>query len=105
MPKDWARAEAWRRIQSTPETYGRTTAGVAVELLTEMIEKYEEPPVDPDILFTRQVVADAYVKLDMHNHAANIRNGKEDNMFSFRLALATIKRVRAAGLPEGGFNG
>ena len=94
---DKARAsEAWR-LQG--EMIGKSpidsTAMIAARLAREGWTP-PPPPVDPDLLAVREIVARIYEKNEWYNSATHVRQGRIDEGSLFGTALAAYKAGREA---------
>lgn len=94
-PPDWVLLEAAKRSGWGEYEH---TAGLRVEYqmtrsafraLCDMIHKHETPPVDPDLIEAREIVAEAYP-----SDETEIRSGEQDESADIAITLAGIKRGR-----------
>ena len=100
MTAEWARKEALRRVNEQRAANGLValpltalSVGAMIQPLAEMIEKHEQPPVDPDLLLAREIAAAEYVKAGAEEHVAeSALKGRYDTFPCVRAALAALKR-------------
>ena len=92
---DKARAEeAWRRWNEEDGVTDEGHAVIAARLARE--GWMPPPPVDPDLLAVREIVAKVYEQRRWLDLAAAARGGKTDNEVRIQSALAAYKAGREA---------
>lgn len=104
-PDDWAIEVALKRLSWS----NCTVAGVreygfkTILEVARMIQKYEphlkpKPPVDPDVLAVREILAAFHTNIGEHAAARNYRDGDCDNGTYFLAAVEAFKRVKGGVL-------
>lgn len=82
-PPQWAldkvaKINGWRSWD-VPISYGKDPTTEAMMHHARCLAKYEEPPVDPDVLRAREILAQAYEDDDSSMSALAAKQGKYDN--------------------------
>lgn len=94
IPADWAIAEALKRCNRLlPVEVAKDfrTSNITTFELARMIEEYEKPSIDPDILIIRELMI-AYWE-DTFDTVARFKNGSLDNCRPFKRILAKYKEL------------
>lgn len=100
-PPGWAVVRAWNEVG------GLVTPRSAILALARYIERHEKPPVDPDVLAVRAILA-AWIKTDMPEtdaaerywngeSAKEIEAGRADSEPPFIAALEAYRTIKANG--------
>ena len=66
----------------------------SVAAFARYIAEHEEPPVDPDLIEARKLVAGKYQSIRDHDYAGWVNSGQKDDSSEVRLILSAIKRGR-----------
>lgn len=86
-PVNWARDEAAKRSGYRAWDDVPTTHLAAINAHARTIETHERPPIDPDVLAVREILAAWHGELDEDY----------DNDDDFQAALAAYRRVKNGG--------
>lgn len=83
-PPDWVLIEAAKRTRRITNIevlrdYYRCAANSDFRVICDMIEKYEQPPVDRKVLCAREAVARGHKLMGWDGVSNNSRNGEYDN--------------------------
>ena len=93
---DWHRQRAAELANQVTSSGGWTAqdfaimAGALHKALLQHIADHEDPPIDPDLLAAREIVAEFYRAGDAE-FPASVLAGEADNIPMVRIALAGIK--------------
>lgn len=98
MPKQWAIKEAIKRVSAeyrkrhqTGPLYPYAGQSPGEIVIAEMIEKYEQPPIDPDLLLARKHYASNYGP----SGAERILSGTQDHSQWMKSMISAIKEARS----------
>lgn len=102
LPPDWAIEEALKRsdFDARPDdvAYIRRASHRwcnAIRELARMIAKHEQPPVDPDLVKAREIVADNFLRRGFADSSQEILLGEHDDWEEVKCTLAGIKWGKA----------
>ena len=94
-PPGWAVVRAWNEVG------GLVTPRSAILALARYIERHEKPPVDPDVLAVRAILAAYAARWGGVEEATQISGGLNDDGPGFQAALETYRTIKAnGGVPD-----
>ena len=94
-PPGWAVVRAWNEVG------GMVTPRSAILALARYIERHEKPPVDPDVLAVRAILAAYAARWGGVEEATQISGGLNDDGPGFQAALETYRTIKAnGGVPD-----